>query len=219
MNKIAPLAKILEINRDHPEPALIAEAAAIIKDGGIVAYLTDTLYGLGADAFNAAAVQRVFDIKSRSQEKALPVIIGERDFLPVIAPEISTEARRLIERFWPGPLSLILRAAPSLPGVLHGHTGVIAARLPACAVARELAAASGGVLTATSANRSGAAAAQTAAEVLTSLGNAIDLVIDSGPATVNRPSTMLDVTISPPRLRREGVISFAHIDAIVKVQR
>lgn len=211
--------KILRIDRDQPQPNLIAEVAGILHSGGIIAYLTDTLYGLGAAALNDAAVQRVFAVKSRGPEKALPIIIGNRDFLPVIVHEITAEAQRLIDHFWPGPLSLILPASPVVPVALHGNSGKIAVRWPACAVARALAVAGGGALTATSANRSGEAPAQNAAEVFSSLGDAIDLIVDSGPATETRPSTMIDVTIAPPRVLRAGAILTEKIEAVLKISK
>jgi len=212
-------AKILHIDRDQPQSRLIADAAEIIRRGGVIAYLTDTLYGLGADAFNAAAIQKVFAIKSRSGEKALPVIIGNRDMLSKLVLEISSDAEKLIKIFWPGPLSLILPASPAVPSLLHGDSKRIAVRLPACAVARELAIASGGALTATSANRSGKAAAQNVDEVLAALSEEIDMIVDSGPATETRPSTMLDMTISLPRLLREGAVSAERINAVIRIQR
>jgi L-threonylcarbamoyladenylate synthase len=211
--------KILRIDRDRPDVHLISEAAAAIRDGGVIAYLTDTLYGLGADAFNPEAVRRVFEIKSRTHEKALPVIIGSVSMLSQIATEISPEAQKLISNFWPGPLSLILPAAPALPAVVHGNTGKIAVRIPACASARELAIATSGVLTATSANVSGQAPAQSAKDILALLGEKIDMVIDSGPAMDTRPSTLLDVTVWPPRLLREGAISIDRINAATRVER
>lgn len=212
-------AKILRINRDQPQKYLIAEAAKIILAGRVIVYLTDTLYALGADAFNATAIQKVFAVKSRSGEKALPVIIGSRDTLSKLVTEISGDAEKLIDKFWPGPLSLILPASPAVPSLLHGNSGKIAVRLPACAVAQELAIASGGALTSTSANRSGEAAAQTAEDVLAALSEEIDMIVDSGPATEMRPSTMLDMTQSPPRLLREGAVSAEKINAVIRIQR
>ena len=212
-------AKILRIDRDQPQSRLIAEAAEIIRRGGVIAYLTDTLYGLGADAFNTMAVQKVFALKSRSEEKALPVIIGNRAMLSKLVLEISSDAEKLIKIFWPGPLSLILPANPAVPGVLHGDSKRIAVRLPSCAVARELAIVSGGALTATSANRSGEAAAQTAEGVHAALSGGIDMIVDSGPATETRPSTLLDMTQSPPRLLREGAVSAEKINAVIRIQR
>jgi L-threonylcarbamoyladenylate synthase len=212
-------ARFLRIDRQRPPPELIAKAATVLRAGGVIAYLTDTLYGLGADAFNAAAVQRVFDVKSRPQEKALPVIIGHLNALPTVAKEIPAAAKTLIDHFWPGPLSLIMPASPSLPELLHGSSGKVAVRWPACEAAQALAIAAGGALTATSANRSGAPPAQEADEVLRSLGGQIDLIIDSGAAVETRPSTMLDITVSPPRLTREGAIPFAMLDAVIKIQR
>jgi len=214
-----PEVKVLQIDRDHPQEELISVAAHIIRAGGVAAYLTDTLYGLGADAFNVRAVERVFEAKSRIQEKALPVIIGEKDFLSQLVTEISETAETLIDHFWPGPLSLILLAAPALPALLHGDSGKVAVRLPACAVSRALAVAAGGALTATSANRSGQAAAQSAGEVIAMLGDAIDLVVDSGPSTKTRPSTIVDLTVSPPRLLRDGAYAFEKLNAVVPLQK
>lgn len=204
--KITRAGRIVRIDRDHPDPDLITEAAALVRAGGIVAYLTDTLYGLGADALQESAVLRVFAAKARTAEKALPVIIGDRDFLWALALDISRDGKILMEKFWPGPLSLLLPATPAVPVALHGGTGRIAVRLPACAVARALATAAGGALTATSANRSGSSPARNAEEVMAALGDAIELVVDSGPAIIRLPSTLVDVTASPPRVLRAGAI-------------
>jgi len=209
------MAKVLPIDRSRPDPELIAQAVAVVRSGGIVAYLTDTLYGLGVDPFIPEAVQRIFTMKSRVEEKALPLIIGGREVLPRLVREIPPVAEVLADRFWPGPLSLILPASPVLPPILLGYSSTIAVRWPASPVASTLALAAGGALTATSANRSDAAPARTAQEVVAVFGSDVDLVLDSGSATELRPSTMVDVTAVPPRIVREGPITSESIQRIL----
>ncbi|MBI4505463.1 MAG: threonylcarbamoyl-AMP synthase [Chloroflexi bacterium] len=188
------------------DPAGIAAAAGLLRDGHLVAFPTDTLYALGALATDARAVAAVFRAKGRGEANALPVLLADAADLPRVARDVPPAARRLAARFWPGELTIIVPARADLPPLLHGHSGTIATRVPAHEAARALIRAAGGPLTGTSANRSGAAPARTPAEVLAQLGGRIHAVLD-GLAPGGTPSTVVDATATPPRVLRLGAVS------------
>jgi len=200
------VSPIIKIDPGRPAPGAIEEVVAILRSGGIMAYPTETFYGLGADAQNPKGVDRIFAAKGRDFTKPIPVIIGREGDLDALVADISPPARTLIKQFWPGPLTLLFRAAPSLNIRLTGGTGKIGVRLSSNPVAAGLAAALGGAITATSANLSGQEECVTANEVLERLGNQVDLVVDGGPAPGGKGSTIVDATIDPVRTLREGAI-------------
>jgi len=205
--------EIWTVDPEAPEPEMLARALALLRRGGTVAYPTETFYGLGADALNEAAVGKIFAIKGRGFQNPLPVIIGAREDLAPLVADVPDAALRLMRDFWPGPLTLVFRAAPSIPPLLTAGTGKIGIRLSSHPVARELARRLGGPLTATSANLSGQKEAVSAAEVRANLRHLEpDALIDGGPAPGGRGSTVLDVTTDPPTLLREGAIPLARID-------
>ncbi|MBT3514837.1 MAG: threonylcarbamoyl-AMP synthase [Nitrospina sp.] len=185
----------------------------ILKSGGVIAFPTDTFYGLGVDPFNEKGIRRVFEIKSRSYNKPLLVLISTKAQINQLALNRSQEAERLVKRCWPAPLTLIFNAVPSLPDILTSNTGKIATRLPKSAWTRHLIQTVGFPLTATSANKNGEKDTQTAQEVLNSFGNSIDLIIDPGPAPGGKVSTLLDTTKTPPTILRTGAITQQEIDS------
>lgn len=203
------MPEILTIDPDKPEQSHIAKAIRIIRTGGIIAYPTETFYGLGADAENERALARVFLIKGRDALKPLPVLIGSEEELTGLAKEVPETARLLIRKFWPGALTLVFNAAPRIPSRLTGGTGKIGIRISSHPLARLLAKNITRPLTATSANLSGEPACTQAAEVIRCLGDRIDAVIDGGETAGGLGSTVLDVTVDPPLLLREGAIPFA----------
>jgi Sua5/YciO/YrdC/YwlC family protein len=174
-----------------------------------VAYPTETFYGLGVDALNQEAIRKIFSIKGRSFSQPLLVLIPGPDYLPRYVNEVPEVARRLMERFWPGPLTLIFFASPHLPPILLGEANKIAIRVSSHPIAQALAKGIDSPITSTSANVSGAPSPFTSEEVSFQLGDKIDLLIDGGRTPGEKPSTIIDVTISPPRLVREGPIPFA----------
>jgi L-threonylcarbamoyladenylate synthase len=198
--------QIIITDSQNPDTATIDAAVAALQNRRVIAYLTDTLYGLGGDARSTLAIAKVFSLKGRSAEKALPVIIGEKSMLPDYAGEISPAAEALIEQFWPGPLTLIFKASPTVPMMLIGATGKIAIRLPAARLAREISNGLGTPIIATSANRSGEPVATSAQQIAKTFGKGLTLVLDSGPPRHTQPSTILDVTEQPPRLIRAGAV-------------
>ncbi len=206
---------MLVVNAQYPERAVLQQATAILRQGGVVAYPTDTVYGLAVDALNEKAIARLYAVKQRPLVKALPVIIGALEQLRSVVSRVPVRAVRLIEVFWPGPLTLLLPPHHCVPQLLLGGRRCIGVRLPESTLRRGLALTYGGAITASSANRSGLPAATTASEVIAQLGAWIDLVLDGGPATSSEVSTILDVTVDPPHLLRKGKIRGQDIEAVL----
>jgi L-threonylcarbamoyladenylate synthase len=189
--------------------AVLADAAGILRRGGLVAFPTETFYGLGADALDARAVARVFAAKGRPSGKPLLVLVESTGMVGRVAADVPPRAVRLAERHWPGPLTLVLPARAGLPPALTAGTGTIGVRVPGHPLARALVAAAGVPVTAPSANPSGAPAPRTAAEVVAGLGDRVDLVLDGGPTAGGPPSTVVDLTVEPPRVLRAGAVVLA----------
>jgi release factor glutamine methyltransferase len=185
----------------------IALAAEVLRRGGAVAFPTDTVYGLGAAAFELEAVQALYEIKGRLEVKAIPLLLADAGDLAGVAATVPPVAARLARAFWPGPLTLVLEAGPRVPRAVLAGEHTVAVRLPDHPVARALIEAAGSPLATTSANRSGAPDAQTATEVVEQLGSALRWVVDGGRSPGGRPSTVVDVTVDPPAIRRLGPIS------------
>ena len=179
----------------------------VISKGGVIAFLTDTFYGLGADPFNADAVARVRDLKGREDDKPILLLISDRDQVDRLISGRPESFTRAAEEFWPGPLTIIASAVAALPETITAGTGTVGLRLPADLRVRELVRDCGGVLTATSANPSGREPARSAQQVAEYFPTGLDLIVDDGEVTVTEPSTVLDVLTSPPRVVREGLIS------------
>ena len=186
-------------------------AAEVIARGGIIAFRTDTFYGLGADPFNRSALQRIKQLKGREATKPILVVISDLDQLERFIAERSRAFDLLAERFWPGALTLIGQAAPAVPDELTAGTGTIGVRLPADDNVRALLRECGGALTATSANPSESDPARTAAEVENYFGATVDLIVDGGEAPVDLPSTVVDAAGPEPKLIREGAVPWAEI--------
>ena len=188
----------------HPEPDVLARAADILRRGGLVVFPTDTLYGLAADPRNAGAVARVYREKGRGRSRALPLIASDLRQVEAASGGLSPLTRRLAERFWPGPLTLVVEAAPGLPSRPR-RFGDVAVRVPDQAVARGLASCMGFPITSTSANRSGAPAPRTADEAVIAIAGDVDLLLDGGPTPGGEPSTIVDAQgRRPRRLIRAG---------------
>ena len=202
------MASILKIDPVQPEADLIAQAAAVLKGGGVIAYPTETFYGLGVDAKNEKAIERLFAVKGRDFKNPIPVVIGDISKLNQLVTDVPSLAQELIARFWPGPLTLIFAAAPSIPDRLTAGTGNIGIRISSHPIARLLAGQLGGPLTSTSANRSGQKECVTAREVLEKIGDDLDCIIDGGETPGGKGSTILDITQDPPVVLRAGVIDY-----------
>ena len=200
--------QIFKIDQSNPDPAVVAEIAELLKTGSVIAFPTDTFYGLGADIYNDNAVKRVFDLKGRMYNKPILILISDKKELPaLISPEsMSVFACQLIDKFWPGPLTIIFYSARVIPPILTGHTGKIGIRLPNHTFSRRLVEKLGGPLTATSANISGMPGLNNPSDVLSAIGDRIDALIDGGMAAGGDASTVVDVTGVVPVIIREGVI-------------
>lgn len=203
--------RVVKVNADRPAPQAIREAARVLEKGGVVAFPTETYYGLGADPFHEAAVRRLFEIKDREPAKPISLVIDDEKRLKDIVKAVSPEASRLIRRFWPGPLTLVFHSSPRLPAALTGGSATIGVRIPNHPVALELLRAFGRALTATSANHSGQPSAATAEQVEKALGTDLDLILDAGPTPGGPESTVVDATLYPPRLIRKGPIPFRDV--------
>jgi tRNA threonylcarbamoyl adenosine modification protein (Sua5/YciO/YrdC/YwlC family) len=187
------------------EPGSIALAAEAIKQGHLVVFPTDTLYGVGADAFNATAVARLYQVKQRPLEKGIPILLADQKDLAKVAREIPAIAAAYIDHFWPGPLTLIVPKSHLLPTIISPNEGV-AVRIPAHDVARTLIKAAGGALAVSSANRSGQKPAQDAAQAWAALGGLVAAIVDDGPSPGDVASTIVDCTGDRPKILREGPI-------------
>ena len=201
------MPEVLKINARNPDESLITKAVQILKRGGVIAYPTETFYGLGADGHNEKAIEKIFLIKGRDSTNPLSVIIGDLAHLRDLVREIPEGAVRLMEAFWPGALTLVFRASLSVTPRLTAGTGKIGVRISSHPIATALAKALHQPLTATSANPSGAGECTSAYEVLECLGNQIDAVIDGGLTSGGAGSTIIDITTHPPLILREGAIS------------
>lgn len=193
---------------DHKEKV---KAAEIIKSGGIIAFRTDTFYGLGVDPFNASAVRKIFELKGREEGKPIPLLISDYHLVKQFLAETNENFAALSQRFWPGPLTLIGKARENLPQELTAGTGTLGLRLPSDDRVRVLVRACGGALTATSANPSGRPPARNAQEVAEYFDKKVDLIVDDGEVSATEPSTVVDVTTSEPRIVRQGALQQAEL--------
>lgn len=190
---------------------VVADAVAVLRRGGVVAIPTETVYGLAADVANPAAVARVFAIKGRPPDHPLIVHLHALDDLDGYVARIPPALRALGERFWPGPLTAIVARGPRTPRTVTGGQETVAVRVPAHPLASAILQAFGGALAAPSANRFGAVSPTTAEHVRADLGDAIDLVVDGGPAQVGVESTIVDLTGGVPAILRTGAITASQL--------
>lgn len=194
------------------EEGWLEQAIAVLRSSGLVAFPTDTVYGVGALAFDNAAIEQIYLVKDRAVEKAIPVLIGEIEQLAEVVAESPPSALRLAARFWPGPLTLVLPRHPNLPPAIS-TTPTVGVRLPDHAIARALLRAVG-PMAVTSANLSGRASPVTPGEVLEQLGGRIPLILDGGATPGGIPSTVVDCSGESPRLLRPGPIPFESVESL-----
>ncbi len=192
----------------------LKKASTIVREGGLVAYPTESYYALGVSAMNGAALERLFALKKRPLDKALPLIIWSREAVDLLVKSIPDIADHLMKRYWPGPLTLIFDALPDIPPILTGETGKVAVRIPGDRISYALVSHLKMPLTATSANLSSMPPANDADAVAEYFGEGIDLIIDGGVSPGGLPSTIMDVTVQPPKVLRFGRVeidgSFFH---------
>ncbi|MEA1971001.1 MAG: L-threonylcarbamoyladenylate synthase [Thermodesulfobacteriota bacterium] len=197
------MVPVIEMDSDGPS---VMKAVKIMEEGGVVAYPTETFYGLGADIGNPQALEKIYTIKGRDFSKPISIIIGSREDLARFAKEITPAAEILMDRFWPGGITLLFKASQDVPRKLTAKTGKIGIRLSGNPVATLLARNLSGAITATSANRSGQKECVSVEEVISSIGENLDAVIDGGRTPGGAGSTIVDTTVDPPVVIREGVI-------------
>ncbi len=201
----------LAIDGVAPDPETLRRATDVVGNGGIVAYPTDTFYGLAVDPRDRAAVEALYAIKGREAGHALPLVAASVEQVEAVVGRLTVLGRRLAGRFWPGPLTLVMGATPALAAAVRSMTGKVAVRVPAHPIASALPALAGFVLTSTSANRSGGEPPVTAAEVVAALGDAVNLLLDAGRAPGGLPSTLVDVTGPEPVLVRAGAVPWERV--------
>jgi L-threonylcarbamoyladenylate synthase len=208
------MARSLDVDPHEPEASVVEEALRVLREGGTVAYPTETFYGLGVDARSRASCHRLFELKGRPKEKAIPCIVSGVPQLEEVAKNLGKPAYLLARKFWPGPLTLVVEARPGIAAC--SPEGGIAVRASGLRLARDLAKGLGAPVTATSANRTGFPPATTAEEVRSELGSELDLILDGGRCPGGLPSTVVDVREHPPRLVREGRVPFEEVERAVK---
>jgi len=206
---------VVEVNPSNPEREAIARAAEIIKAGGLVAFPTETVYGLGADALNPEAVKGIFVAKGRPLDNPIIVHVAELEHLQILADSIMAGAVALAERFWPGPLTLILNKSARVPNNVTAGRETVAVRMPRNNVALALIRASGVPIAAPSANLSGRPSCTTGTHVFQDLAGKIDLVLDAGPVEIGVESTVLDISTRPPTILRPGAVTVEELEGII----
>jgi tRNA threonylcarbamoyl adenosine modification protein (Sua5/YciO/YrdC/YwlC family) len=210
------VSKVYDCAVPESRAAGLAAAAGVVRTGQLVVLPTDTLYGLGCDAFSSVAVQGLLDAKGRGRDMPVPVLVGSWSTVDGLVLGVSPEARRLIEAFWPGGLSIVLRHAPSLAWDLGDTRGTVMLRMPLHPVALELLR-EVGPMAVSSANRSGQPPATTASQARDQLGERVPVLLDGGPAGAAVPSTVVDLTADDPLVLREGAVSVAQIGEVLGV--
>ncbi|MDX1665541.1 MAG: L-threonylcarbamoyladenylate synthase [Candidatus Promineifilaceae bacterium] len=188
------------------EPGAIARAAMLLGEAQLVVFPTDTLYGVGADPFNPVAIERLYEAKGRSLDKGIPILLADLHDLDKVVRAKPAPTQGLIERFWPGPLTLILPRRSGLPANISPNEN-IAVRIPESEVARAVIRAAGGAVATSSANRSGEPGARSAGEALSALGGIVAAIVDGGPVEHGAASTIVDCTVTPPRILRPGPLT------------
>ncbi len=202
------MAKVLQIDPANPEEDALSTVAHEIIHGRLIICPTDTLYGIGADACNPDAVERVFDVKKRDRGKPLLILVNSVEMAIALVQEVSEPARALIEKFWPGPLTLVFRAASCLTSKLTGGTGTIGIRYPQHAFCLKVLERCHRPMTSTSANISGHERPSSIKEIVRTFESAVDLIVDAGDSSSTQPSTVVDVTARVPRVVREGAVKY-----------
>ena len=206
---------IREIHPENPQADAISEAATVIRKGGVVSFPTRCLYGLGADAFNLEAVNRIFAIKQRTPKNPILVLINDRIQLEQLVRRIPTIASDLMERFWPGRITLVFEARDTVPDNLTARSGKIGVRLPGHAVALALVKAVRRPITGTSANLSGGPDCHRVNALEPEIAGQLDLILDAGTLKGGKGSTVVDVTENTLQILREGAVSTKELLAIL----
>jgi L-threonylcarbamoyladenylate synthase len=209
------MTRVISIDPERPDPGTIARAAEILREGGLVAFPTETVYGLGADGLNPKALERLFAAKGRPPTDPVILHIADLEMLPRLAREIPPPVWTLAQHFWPGPLTLVLPKQPAVPDLATAGLPTVAVRMPAHPVALALIRAAGTPIAAPSANRFGHVSPTTARHVLEDLESRIDLILDAGPTAIGVESTVLDLTRPVPTILRPGGLPREALEAVL----
>ncbi len=207
--------EVIVVDAVHPEPAVIERAATLLREGEIVGFPTETVYGLGADAFQTVALERIFAAKGRPFSDPLIVHIADEHVLELLTTTIPERAKRLAQEFWPGPLTLILPRGPRVPYLVTAGLETVAIRMPRHPVALALIRALGSPVAAPSANRFMHVSPTTAQHALVDLGGRVPLILDAGPCEIGVESTVLDLCSETPRILRPGGVSLEALRTIL----
>ncbi len=199
--------KVVLIDEQHIDDELIREAGRIIRAGGLVAFPTETVYGLGGDALNPASSKKIYEAKGRPSDNPLIVHIADMESLPAIVENVPETAKKLAAAFWPGPLTMIMKKAAAVPGETTGGLDTVAVRMPSHSVALAFIEAAGGYVAAPSANRSGRPSPTVADYVVEDLGGRIEMILDGGDVELGLESTIVDLTVEPPVILRPGFVT------------
>lgn len=204
--KIVMKTKIIKINPEFVKQGEIKMIARVLREEGIIAYPTDTFYGLGASCFSEKAIQRIYRLKKRKPSKALSIMISDMDMVQDIANKIPSIFWKLADDFWPGPLTLVLKASSRLPRILLGPKDSLGIRQPALSWIRKLLSETAFPITATSANISGEKEIADPEKIIGSFSGKVDLIVDGGETRGILPSTVIDLTSQKPVILREGAV-------------
>ncbi len=213
------MPEILKVSDKNTKEEILTKAAQIVAQGGVIAYPTETFYGLGADATNEKAVNKIYKIKGRNFINPISIIIGRTENLYPLVQSVPPSAQKLIQAFWPGALTIIFQASNKISPLLTAGTGKIGVRVSASYAAQVIAQKLKHPLTATSANLSGKPECSRASEVAQQIGTKIDAIVDFGPTTGDKVSTIIDVTCDPPEILREGTITRQSIQNILGISK
>jgi L-threonylcarbamoyladenylate synthase len=211
------MPEVLKPGADSSEEEILTRAAEIIAGGGIIAYPTETFYGLGADATNEKAIQKIFTVKGRDFKNPISLIIGKPDDIYPLVKDVPETAKKMMSAFWPGALTIVFSAADNVSPMLTAGNGKIGLRVSSHPIAGKIAQKINRPLTATSANLSGMPECSRAFEVIDQIGNKIDAIIDCGQTKGGKASTIIDVTCDPPVILREGAISRKNIGKYIDI--
>lgn len=207
--------KLISVSLDNPDLGTIADAAEVLRNGGLVAFPTETVYGLGADALNPDAVRKVFEAKGRPADNPLIVHIADHGQLIDLVDEIPEKAQALGKEFWPGPLTLVMKKTFLVPEIVTAGLDTVAVRMPDHPVALALIEEFGGGLVGPSANISGRPSPTTGTHVMDDLGGRINMILNAGPVEIGIESTVVDMTVEPPVILRPGGLHRESLQDIV----
>jgi L-threonylcarbamoyladenylate synthase len=210
------MVKIIKVDRNNPDEKILNMAVEVLRRGGLVAFPTETVYGLGADALNEEAVRKIFEAKGRPPDNPIIVHVGNMEQVYSLVEDVPPDAERLMEAFWPGPLTLIFYKSPIVSDIVTGGSSKVGIREPQNEIALTLLNLFGRPIAAPSANASGRPSPTKAEHVIEDLGDKVDLIIDGGDVSFGVESTVLDITTDPPVLYRPGACPKEEIEKVLK---